>query len=175
MFHWNSISDDAGYKDQSHTEASFEIMIVHESENHIWFMSSYQLYVQNVRCLNPPSLTREQLDYVYTPDLCSERRLDHLLHKDQGSWLVLQHVQATTGKKKSTSKIFKFPSPCFSLALCSLLHSVRATPSVFFICKNSSLCNGEKRYRSKNSDGQSWYHDQYVPGKKRLDYAEGTM
>ena len=80
-------------------------------------------------------------------------------------------------EKKSTSKIFNSSPPYFSLSLSHththLLSPLRRLHLSSFARKVP--CAMAKRYRSKNSDGQSWYHDQYVPGKKRLDYAEGTM
>ena len=61
--------------------------------------------------------------------------------------------------KKYTSEIF--------LLLAFFLSSVKATPFVF-ICETKKTVLGamaKKVSFQKNSDGQSWYHDQYVPGK----------
>lgn len=163
----NSISNDTGYTPEQSQRRYRENSCCEESENHIWFMNSDQPYVHNVRCLKPPALTRAQFDYAYTQTLCS--RGDSIIYLPQGPRFVAGplNAQATTGEKEIHVQDLQNSPLLASRRPLSSPSSVRATPFVFFICKkkNNSLCNGGKRYRSKNSDGQSWYHDQYVPGK----------
>ena len=108
-----------------------------ESENHILVYEQLSTVCAENAMSKPPALTKSSLiDYAYTRLYVRKRRLDHLIsHKDQGSWLVPQRVQASNNReKKSTPKIFKTPLSLL-LALCSLLPSVRATPFVFHLQK----------------------------------------